>query len=138
MLPWSYAIVFGRDFFINFPISKLLIYPTIPIFYIQNILPFGSFILFIILLLAIAQNPKVSIFIRFNTMQALLINIALIIINYGYNIMIKLLEYVLFMQTISNIIFISSLSIIIFAVIQCSRGIEPDLPGISNAARIQV
>ena len=138
MLPWSDAIPLGGNLFLEYSFLKVLAIPTFPIFLIENSIPFGNFFLFIILFLAVIRNPKISYFIRFNTMQSLLLNIALLIIVYFLQIIINPLGNILLIQTMSNIIFILSLAIIIFCITKSIFGEEPELPGISEAVRLQI
>ena len=138
MLPWSDALTFGNNLFIQFPFLQWLILPSFPIIFIERSLPFGSFLLFIILFIGVIRNPKIPYFIRFNSLQALLINIVLILINYGYKIILLPTNSALFTRTFSNLIFIATLSIVIFSIIECLRGNEPDIPGVSEAVRMQL
>ncbi len=138
MIPWSEGILFGRYLFTDFPILKLLIIPTVPIIYLQQLIPFGNLILYFACFLLVIRNSKVSYFIRYNMLQAILINISLIIINFIFQILLQILGYSLLIRTLSTTILISILSIVIFSIIKCLQGKEADLPGISNAVKIQL
>ena len=89
IIPWADAIKYGSEIYYNFPITKLLIFPALPIIFIQDSLPFGNLLFFLILFLGVARNYKLPYFLRFNTMQTLLINLILIIFNY-LNILLNL------------------------------------------------
>ena len=54
---------------------------------------------------------------------------------YNYTIELGNLEM---LKTIESIVFIATLTTIIFAWTQCLRGLQPDLPGISNSAKMQI
>ncbi|KGG10588.1 hypothetical protein EV11_0952 [Prochlorococcus sp. SS52] len=138
MLPWSDALKYGNNIFQNFPLSKIFIIPTLPIFIIERSLPIGSFLVFLLLFIGIAKNPRVSYFIRFNAMQALLLKLILIIFNYLEILFIQLSGSFFRLDILEIIIFISSLAIVIYASTQCIRGIEPDIPGISASAKMQI
>ena len=138
MLPWSEAIPFGRYLFIQFPFLQFFTIPALPLIIIQQIIPFGSLLLFILLFFLVIRNPKVSYFLRFNALQSILINIALIIIKYGFQILLIPFGSSLLIQTFSSIVLIGMLCLIIFASYECSQGREPDLPGFSEAVRIQL
>ena len=138
IVPWAEAIQYGNNLYYNFPISKLLIFPVIPIIFFKSNLPLGSLLLFLFLFLGIARNQQIPYFIRFNTMQALLINLILIIINYLTILFTLVFGNIRILETIEPIIFIATLSTIIFACIQSLRGLEADLPGISNSAKMQI
>ena len=138
ILPWADALPYGNNLYYNFPISKLLIFPAIPIIFIKNSLPLGSLLLFLFLFLGIARNQQLPYFIRFNTMQALLINLILIIFNYLTILFTLVLGNLQILETLELMIFLATLSTIIFACIQSLRGLEADLPGISNSAKMQI
>jgi hypothetical protein len=40
--------------------------------------------------------------------------------------------------TLSSTVVIAVLAILVFAIIECLRGREPDLPGLSQAVRMQL
>ena len=103
---------------------------TFPIAIIEKSLPFGSFLLFIILFAGLVRNPKVPYFVRYNACQALLIDIALIIISY----LLRIFPIV----ELGSIIFIFSLCIFIFLISQCIFGVEPERPLISKSAKMQI
>ena len=76
------------------------------------------------------RNPNVPYFVRFNACQALLLEIALIIITYLLRIF-PLAEFGL-------VVFVFTLSIFLFAIFQCINGVEPEIPLISKSARMQI
>jgi len=138
MLPWSDAIPFGRYLFMDFPILQWLAIPALPIMILEQGIPFGNVLLFFVLFLAVARNPRVPYFLRFNTLQALLIDIGVILISYAFQILIQPLSGRLLLSTLSSTVLIAILAIVIFAFGECLQGKEPDLPGISEAVRMQL
>ena len=138
ILPWSDAIPFGRYLFADFPFLQWLALPAIPIIFIEQSIPFGSFLLFFLLFLGLVRNPKTPYFLRFNALQALLIDIGVIIINYAFRIIIQPFGKGLIVSTLSSTVLIAILAIIIFAFGECLQGKEPDLPTISEAVRMQL
>ena len=138
MLPWSAAIIFGKYLFTDLPFLKWLIVPALPVIFIQQFIPFGGLVLFLILFLLIVRNPKIPYSIRFNSLQSILLNIGLIIINYIFQIFLNPFDNILLIRTFSSTILVGMLAIIIFSLYECIQGNEPNLPGISNAVRIQL
>ena len=51
LLPWSDALPFGRALFAVFPWLTLLQLPALPLLFLQQAVPFGSFVLFLVLYL---------------------------------------------------------------------------------------
>ncbi len=116
--------------FYKYSFLKILFLITFPIATIEKSLPFGGLLLFIILFAGLAKNPKVPYFVRYNACQALLINVALIIVSYLLRIA-PILE-------LGSIIFIFTLSIFIYSISQCLYGVEPEIPLISRSVRMQI
>ena len=129
-LPLKASIPFGYYLFYKFSFLKILLLLTFPIAIIEKSLPFGSFLLFIILFAGLVRNPNVPYFIRYNACQALLIDIALIIISY----LLRIFPIV----ELSSTIFIFTLCIFIYSISQCIYGIEPEIPLISKSVRMQI
>ena len=138
VLPWSDAIPFGQHLFIQFPLLQWLILPALPLSILESGIPLnlGSLLVFFVLFLAVVRNPNVPYFIRFNTLQALLVDIIVVIISYAF--IILPIGGGLMMRTLSSTVVVGVLAVVIFAFIECSRGREPDLPGLSQAVRMQL
>ena len=129
-LPLKASLPFGYYLFYKFSFLKVLLLLTFPVAIIERSLPFGGLLFFIILFAGVVRNPNVPYFVRYNACQALLIDIAFIIISYLFRIL-PLFEF-------GSIIFIFSLSIFIFSIFQCMKGVEPEIPFISKSVRMQI
>ena len=129
-LPLKASIPFGYYLFYKYSFLKILLFLTFPIAIIEKSLPVGGFLLFIILFAGLARNPKVPYFVRYNACQALLIDIALIIISY----LLRIFSIV----ELGSIIFISTLCIFIYSISLCINGVEPEIPLISKSVRMQI
>ena len=128
--PLNASIPFGNYLFFKYSFLKILLLITSPIAIIEESLPFGSFLLFIILFAGLVRNPNVPYFVRYNACQALLIDIALIIISY----LLRIFPIV----ELGSIIFIFTLCIFIYSISQCIYGVEPEIPLISKSVRMQI
>ncbi|WP_032522434.1 Tic20 family protein [Prochlorococcus marinus] len=129
-LPLKASIPFGYYLFYKYSFLKILLFLTFPVAIIEKSLPFGGFLLFIILFAGLARNPKVPYFVRYNVCQALLIDIALIIISY----LLRIFPIV----ELGSIIFILIFCIFIYSISQCIFGVEPEIPLISKSVRMQI
>ena len=129
-LPLKASIPFGYYLFYKYSFLKILLLLTFPIAIIEKSLPFGSFLLFIILFAGLVRNPNVPYFVRYNACQALLIDIALIILSY----LLRIFPIV----ELGSIIFIFTLCIFIYSISQCIYGVEPEIPIISKSVRMQI
>ena len=129
-LPLKAALPFGYYLFYKFSFLKVLLYLTFPVEIIERSLPFGGLLFFLILFAGVVRNPNVPYFVRYNACQALLLDIALIIINYLLRIL-PIAEFGL-------IVFVFTLSIFLFSIFQCINGVEPEIPFISKSVRMQI
>tara|TARA_Y100000589_G_C27117109_1_gene614727 strand:+ start:722 stop:1156 length:435 start_codon:yes stop_codon:yes gene_type:complete len=128
--PLKASIPFGYMLFYKFSFLKVFLFLTLPIAILEKSLPFGNLLLFLIIFFGIVRNLNVPYFIRFNACQALLINIAIIIFSY--------LIQVFPLVALSYLLFIGSTVLIIFSILQCINGIEPEIPLISRSVRMQI
>jgi len=124
--------LFSKYSFLN--VLKLIIFPVA---IIEESLPLGGLLFFLILFAGLVRNPNVPYFVRYNACQALLIDIALIIISYLLRILsISSLGPII--SVLGSIIFIFILSIFIYSISQCIYGVEPEIPLISKSVRMQI
>ncbi len=129
-LPLKASIPFGLGLFYKIPFLKVLLFITLPIALLEKSLPFGSLLLFLLILFGIVRNSNIPYFVRFNACQALLLNIAIIIFSYFMRIF-PIIE-------LGYLLFIASLAISIFSISSCICGIEPEIPLISKSVRMQI
>ncbi len=86
LFAWYDCMEFGRFLFNQFPPLSIVALPALPIAFIYGILNqmlfgFGSFLVFILLFIAVVRNERISHFIRFNTIQTILIGILLALLG---------------------------------------------------------
>ena len=136
-LPLKASIPFGYDLFNKYSYLNIIKLLTFPVEIIERSLPIGSFLLFILLFAGLVRNPKVPYYVRYNTCQALLIDIALIIITYLFRIL-PIFELGSIISTLCAIIFIFTLCIFLYSIFQCINGVEPEIPLISKSTRMQI
>ena len=142
-LTWSDALPFGRDLFGSFPSLNALMLPAMPAMLVQNLgsmggMNLGGLLLFVLLFAAVVRNPKVPYTIRFNTLQALMLDILLVVIGLVFQLLQSLLGGGLLLRTLANTVFLGTLLILLFTVVQVLRGKEADLPTLSEAVRMQL
>ena len=129
-LPLKASIPFGSYLFYKYSFLKIILFLTFPVAIIEKSFPFGELILFLVLFAGLVRNPKTPYFVRYNACQALLIDIALIIIYYLFQIL-PLVE-------LGPIVFVSILCVFVYSVLKCISGDEPEIPFISNSVRMQI
>ena len=138
MLPWSDSIPFGWHLFQIFPTLRLLIIPATPILILKQVIPFGSLILFLLLFIGVIRNQNVPYYLRFNALQALLLDIIVVLLSYALRILIAPIGSSLILRAFSSTLLISMLTIMVFIFIENIQGKEADLPAISQAVRMQL
>ena len=125
--------------FNQIPLLRVLIVPAIPVIQLQRVVPCGGLLLFFVLFLGVVRNPNVPYFLRFNALQALLTDIVVIVLSFAFSILLRPIAGAsLLVGTLSSTVVIAVLAILVFAIIECLRGREPDLPGLSQAVRMQL
>ncbi|MEB3226629.1 MAG: Tic20 family protein [Synechococcus sp.] len=136
LLPLVYALPFGLPFLMRFPILGVIYVPLQPLIRLYSF-PFAGLIIFFVLYAAVVRNSRISHFIRFNTLQAILIDIALVL----FGILIRFFGFGgggILVETLSNVAFLGTLVACIYAMVQSVLGRYAELPTISQAAYSQL
>jgi hypothetical protein len=138
LLGLSYAFGAGIGLFAQFPILGLLIAPLGPVIRIYT-LPFVGLLVFILLLTLVVRNTNISHFIRFNTMQAILLSILLVLGQIILDlVLVPTLGTGLLVDTVLNVVLLGVLSAIAYSVVQTVRGQYAEIPTLSEAVYMQV
>jgi hypothetical protein len=136
-LPLMYSLQFGQYLFQQFPILRLIIIPLAPLLTLYQTIPFAGLIIFFALFMLVVRNENIPRFIRFNTMQAILIDILLVLCSIILSLFAAGLQGFIG-QTLYNMIFLGVLAAVIYSIIQCALGRYPEIPTISDAVNMQV
>ena len=138
MIPWTDSLTFGNHLYIKYPFIQIIQIPAIPIILIERSIPFGNLLLFLAIFIGLVRNTKISYFLRFNALQSLLINIGIIIVNFIFEIIFSPFLNSLIIRTFSSTLLFSLFAVIVYCVWSCTQGNEPDLPGVSQATKMQL
>jgi uncharacterized membrane protein len=138
LLPIADVYGFGTFLFQEFPSVEQLYAPLAPLLMINNS-GFGGFILFLGLYLGVVNNKQISRFIRFNTLQAILIGILISLCG-------LILSYILrpiigqgpITQVLMNVIFLGTIAASGYGIIMSAMGKYTEIPQLSETAQIQV
>lgn len=137
LLPWSDALPFAQSLDNLIPGLQWLMVPAIPLLLLENSVPFGGFLLFLVLFLAVVRNPRVPYYLRFNVLQAILLDIVLVVLSLAFQLL-RLGSLGFAGRTLANTVFLGMLVLVVFAVVQCVRGKDADIPSLSEAVRMQL
>ena len=140
LLPLYSAFALGDSIFQQIPFlgAALVIVLTPLAFLYSSLGSFGSLIIFFVLFLAVVRNPRISHFIRFNTMQAILIDILVYLLGLVLGFVARGLGANLVVETLFNVVFLGAFAACVYSIIQSVIGKYADIPTISEAAYSQV
>lgn len=129
----GFSIFLVKQFHLEAVLGTLLaIYGSLPL------QPYTGLIIFFVLLFAVVRNENISHFVRFNTMQAVLIDIVLLVVGLILRLMSQVIPSVFVVETFYNLVFLGLMATLIYGVVQSLRGIYAEIPAISDAVNIQV
>ena len=132
-----FRIGIQNSLFGEFPALQIILVPLFPLVQIYFGIPFIGLIIFFALFLLVVRNESISHFIRFNTMQAILIDIVLFLCSLLLPIL-GITRNTFAIATIANTIFLGVVAAVIYAVVQSGRGRYAEIPAISDAVHMQV
>ena len=148
ILPLIEVRRFGSFLFAQFPALNLLYIPFYPFISLleslDRAIPFlgVTFILFFALYLGVVRNEKLAHFLRFHTMQALLLSIFTFLCFYvlqllGIPVSAVSVTPVFLFSVLFSLLFISVTGACLFSMVQAVRGLYAEYPFISEAAYAQ-
>ena len=134
LIPLYYSLRFASFVLQQIPPLRVILIPLAPIGAVYNSIPFASLIIFFVLYLAVVRNERISHFIRFNTLQAILLDIALFLIS----LLGRILGAGFIWEIFSSVVFLGTLIACGYSIFQSARGFYAEMPTISDAAYAQL
>lgn len=138
LLPIITVIPFGSFLFQQFPALQVILIPLTPVLFIYSAIPFADLVIFFLLFLLVIRNERIIHFIRFNAMQALLLDILLFLCSLVQMYLLRPLGTNLITETLINIVFLGTLAACGYSVVQSLLGRYAEIPTLSEAAYAQV
>lgn len=138
LLPLIDGIVFGSFLFRQFPVVALVFSPLLPLVTLYRSIPFSGLIIFFALFLLVIRNENISHFIRFNAMQAILLDIVIFLFSIVLQILMPVPGAGFAIETLTNTLFLGMVAAVAYAVAQSLLGRYAEIPAISDAVRMQV
>lgn len=143
ILPITAGIPFGVQLINQFPLFGFLLLPLSPLIRVymglEQTIPFFGLLVFLALILWVVRNESISRFIRFNTMQAILLSFILAISSLILDILNpSLLFGELIASTLANMLFLGMVVSVGYSLVQTLRGEYAEIPTISDAVHMQV
>lgn len=143
LLPLFYSIQFGGSLLKQFSILQVILIPLIPVGFIYKAIPFAGMVIFLLLFLLVVRNETIAHFIRFNTMQALLLDILIVLCSFVFFFILRInpdtgQNLNLLTQTLLNIVFLGTVVACGYSIVQSLRGHYAEIPTLSEAVYAQV
>jgi uncharacterized membrane protein len=138
LLPLVEGLAFGSFLFLQFPALQVFLVPLVPLLGLYRSIPFAGLIIFFALFLLVVRNESISHFIRFNTMQAILIDIVIALCSFILPILSPIPGAGFALQTLASTIFLGVVAAVVYSVVQTLRGRYAEIPAISDAVHMQV
>lgn len=138
LLPIISALPFGDFLFNQFPELQVILIPLAPVIFIYSKIPLAGLVVFFLLFLLVVRNERIIHFIRFNTMQAILIDILLVLCSLVQQYLLGPLGANLVTQTLLNIVFLGTFAACGYSIVQSLRGLYAEIPTLSEAVHAQV
>ncbi|KAK8479989.1 hypothetical protein V6N11_024163 [Hibiscus sabdariffa] len=139
-LPFFNSLQYGRYLFIQYPQLGTLFEPILPFLSLYKSVPYASFVAFFALYLGVVRNPSFSHYVRFNSMQAVTLDVLLVVpllltrilnpgrAGLGFKVMVWG----------HTGVFVFSCLCFVYGVVSSILGRTPYLPFVADAAGRQV
>jgi uncharacterized membrane protein len=138
LLPLIESLAFASPFLSQFPVLGVLLVPLMPILSLYGTIPFAGLIVFFALYLGVVRNERIAHFIRFNAMQAILVDIILVLCSLVFSVLTPGLGGGLIAETLMNVVFLGAIAVIVYSIIQSVLGRYAEIPTLSEAVYMQV
>ncbi|XP_022149956.1 protein TIC 20-II, chloroplastic-like [Momordica charantia] len=139
-LPFFNSLQYGRFLFAQHPALGVAFQPLLPVLGLYRSIPHSTFVAFFALYLGVVRNPAFSHYVRFNSMQAVTLDVLLVVplliqrilspgrAGIGFQIMVWG----------HNGLFVFSVLCFVYSLVSCLLGRTPHLPLVADAAARQI
>ncbi|MBD2597729.1 hypothetical protein BCD64_11695 [Nostoc sp. MBR 210] len=138
LLPLIEVLSFGFVLLQQFPALTVVFGPVLILWSLYRRVRFAGLIIFFALWLLVVRNEKISHFIRFNTMQAILLDIIIFLCGILTDIVGLIPNGGFALQTLYSTIFLGIVAAVAYSVVQSLLGRYAEIPAISDAVYMQV
>ncbi|ERN05751.1 hypothetical protein AMTR_s00006p00250270 [Amborella trichopoda] len=137
--PFFDGIQYGKYVITQFSAIEILLQPLVPAIRIFKAFPLNGFLVFLALYFAVVRNPSFSRYVRYNTMQAIVLDVLLIfpdLLERSFSPKDGLgLDVVM---SLDSTVFLFLLVCLVYGSGSCLLGQLPRLPLVAEAADRQV
>ncbi|KAL0923576.1 hypothetical protein M5K25_007637 [Dendrobium thyrsiflorum] len=139
-LPFLNSLHYGRFLFARFPAVGAALEPLLPLIGAYRSLPYASFVAFFALYLGVVRNPVFGRYVRFNAMQAVVLDVLLALpalLQRIFGVPARGLGFRL-LEVGYNVIFMIAAGCFLYGLVSCVLGKTPYLPLVASAADRQL
>ncbi|KAF8038458.1 hypothetical protein BT93_B1101 [Corymbia citriodora subsp. variegata] len=139
-LPFFNSLQYGRFLFLKYPSLSLLFDPILPLLSLYKSVPYASFVAFFALYLGVVRNPSFSHYVRFNAMQAVTLDVLLVLPILLQRIFNPGRAGLAFRVMVwgHNAVFVFSAACFLYSLASSILGRTPYLPFVADAAGRQL
>ncbi|XP_062144203.1 protein TIC 20-II, chloroplastic [Alnus glutinosa] len=139
-LPFFNSLQYGRFLFLQYPPLGSLFDPLLPLLSLYRSIPYSSFVAFFALYLGVVRNPSFSRYVRFNSMQAVTLDVLLVLPLLLQRVLSPGRSGVGFRVMVwgHNVLFVFSVLCFVYSFVSCVLGRTPYLPFVADAAGRQI
>ncbi|PZO45058.1 MAG: hypothetical protein DCF19_00765 [Pseudanabaena frigida] len=139
LLPITSVVLFGKiSLFSQIPILETIFLPILKIDEIlsTSIIDFISIrlVVWFSIFFLVVRSYKINHFIRFNAIQALLLDIVVALVSVTVKLLGKVSFLYFILEIILNVTFLGITAAFLYSVFQCALGKYAEIPVISEAA----
>lgn len=138
LLPLIEVFAFGQFLMNDFPLLGLIFLPLLPLLKIYYGVRYAGLIIFFALWLLVVRNENIAHFIRFNTMQAIILDIVIFVCGILTDLVRLVPGSGFAIQTLETTIFLGIVAAVVYSVAQSLMGKYAEIPAISDAVHMQV
>ncbi|XP_042431009.1 protein TIC 20-II, chloroplastic-like [Zingiber officinale] len=139
-LPFVDSLHYGRFLFARVPASAAAVAPILPLAAAYHSVPFASFVAFFALYLGVVRNPAFSHYVRYNAMQAVVLDVFLALPSLLQRVFGTPSRGIGFrvLEIGYHAVFVFSIACFVYSVINCILGKTHYLPIVASAAERQL
>ncbi|KAL3749761.1 hypothetical protein ACJRO7_010822 [Eucalyptus globulus] len=139
-LPFFNSLQYGRFLFLKYPSLSYLFDPVLPLLSLYKSVPYASFVAFFALYLGVVRNPSFSHYVRFNAMQAVTLDVLLVLPLLLQRILSPGRAGLAYRVMVwgHNAVFVFSAACFLYSLASSILGRTPYLPFVAGAAGRQL
>jgi hypothetical protein len=138
LIPLMEVYGFGIFIFQQIPFLLSLYEPLMPLMQAYNN-SYGNILVFLLLYFGVVSNPRVAHIIRFNALQAILLDILVFLCSLALKYLIApIFQASIVTQSLMGAVFLGTLAACAYAIAMTAAGKYAEIPKLSEAAYMQV